>query len=57
MPADTDQSPAARRRDRKTPKPDRIPTEAEMIDAAERQSGFWCCARWRPTFGPRICLG
>jgi len=53
MPADTDQSNAARRRDRKTPKPERIPTEAEMIDAAERQSGFLVLRKVAPYLWPK----
>ena len=53
MPADTDQTPAARRRDRKTPKPERIPTEAEMIDAAERQSGFLVLRKVAPYLWPK----
>ncbi|MEQ3630620.1 MAG: metal ABC transporter permease, partial [Sulfitobacter sp.] len=53
MPADTDQTPAARQRDRKTPKPDRIPTEAEMIDAAERQSGFLVLRKVAPYLWPK----
>ncbi|SDF79649.1 ATP-binding cassette, subfamily B [Sulfitobacter delicatus] len=53
MPADTDQ-PAAQKHDprAKPTKPERIPTEAEMIDAAERQSGFLVLRKVAPYLWP-----